>query len=227
MSSYRTTVELRGGPFDGATFPAFGWIEALVLRTETGPHWYVYTGAPPEADDGHDGVLEHHADETLERATCSFDGPALMERCAGIHRDNIAHKLRELRRLMPPESRDCRRRAGLETAAPNHAGQGRRAAPQWPDVRAPGRAGTGGAAMIWHGEVESALRAIAVTQITTLWGRTVWRTDLRHWRVDGSEPVRLLCAIDRLMSKRRARLAFRERSGQNCMVSNGKQGGSG
>jgi hypothetical protein len=102
----RRPIRLRGGPFDGETLSPVGWVEALVLRTATGLHWYVYTGVPPEADEGHDGVLEHHADETPDRALTYFDGPKLMEWSTNIHRGNIAHTLRELRRQMPPESEE-------------------------------------------------------------------------------------------------------------------------
>ena len=57
-------------------------------------------------------------------------------------------------------------------------------------------------AVVLHGEVETELRALAVRQVTSLFGRTVWRVDLHHWRIDGSEPRRLLVAIDALMCRR-------------------------
>jgi hypothetical protein len=98
-------IKLRGGPLDGATLPAFGWVEAVVLRTETGLHWYLYTGPPLEADEGYDGTLEHHADETQERAVASFDGPALMEQGVDLRRRNIAYALAQLRRQMPSGTR--------------------------------------------------------------------------------------------------------------------------
>jgi hypothetical protein len=65
-------------------------------------------------------------------------------------------------------------------------------------------------AVIGHGEVESQLRALHVQKIASLFGRMVWRVDLRHWRVDGSPPLLLLPAIDKLMS-RRAVLCYHER----------------
>jgi hypothetical protein len=66
---------------------------------------------------------------------------------------------------------------------------------------------------IGHGEVESELRRLAVRQVGCLWGRTVHRLDALHWRVGGSEPVRLLVAVDLLM--RRRRLAFSPAAGQD------------
>jgi hypothetical protein len=94
-------IQLRGGPFDGATLPG---VEAIALRTEIGVHWYVYTGAPPEAEDGHDGILDHHADETPERGVTAFDGPGLTANCLRLHHASIAHKLDELRESLAAES---------------------------------------------------------------------------------------------------------------------------
>jgi len=56
--------------------------------------------------------------------------------------------------------------------------------------------------VVLHGEVEAELWALAVRQVTSLFGRTVWRVDLRHWRIDGAPPLLLLPAIDCLMSRR-------------------------
>jgi hypothetical protein len=81
--------------------------------------------------------------------------------------------------------------------------------------------------MISHGEVEASLRHLEVKQVAPLWRHLAWRVSWREWRIDGGEPIHMLRAIDALMSRQRPRLAFRERSGQNCMASNGKQGGSG
>jgi hypothetical protein len=55
--------------------------------------------------------------------------------------------------------------------------------------------------VLTHGEVEAELRAIPPRRITSLWGRRVHRLDLLHWSVEGSLPLRLLPAIDQLMSQ--------------------------
>jgi hypothetical protein len=60
-------IKLEGGPFDGATLPFIGWIEAIVLSNETGLHWYVYVGPPEDLGFMHDGYLVHTKDETLMR----------------------------------------------------------------------------------------------------------------------------------------------------------------
>jgi hypothetical protein len=69
--------------------------------------------------------------------------------------------------------------------------------------------------LIQHGEVESALKALAVRQISCLWGRTVFRVSLFHWSVADGPPLLFLPAIDALM---RRRIAFHARRGQNCMI---------
>jgi hypothetical protein len=71
-------------------------------------------------------------------------------------------------------------------------------------------------AAIGHGEVESALKALAVRQVSSLWGRTVFRVSLFHWSVADGEPLLLLPAIDRLM--RRRRLDFGPQTGQDSAI---------
>jgi hypothetical protein len=57
-------------------------------------------------------------------------------------------------------------------------------------------------AVIEHRFVEAELLALHVGQIDRLFGRTVWRVDRCHWRIDGGELLRLLPAIDCLMARR-------------------------
>jgi hypothetical protein len=97
----RRPIRLRGGPFDGAVLDMDGWIESVVLRSATGLHWYVYTGPPPEADYGHDGVLEHHADETFEKAIPQGVNVETGETTLEGHRRNIKYALAELQRAIP------------------------------------------------------------------------------------------------------------------------------
>jgi hypothetical protein len=56
---------------------------------------------------------------------------------------------------------------------------------------------------VQHGEVETALKALAVRQISCLWGRTVFRVSLFHWSVADGPPLLLLPAIDAVMRQRR------------------------
>jgi hypothetical protein len=72
--------------------------------------------------------------------------------------------------------------------------------------------GTQANAVLSHGQVEAALKALAIRQITSLWGRTVFRLSLFHWSVAGGPPKLLLPAIDSLM---RSRLAIRTEPGQD------------
>jgi hypothetical protein len=56
--------------------------------------------------------------------------------------------------------------------------------------------------MITHTTVERSLLNLAVRQVTTLFGRTVWRTSRYHWSVDYGAPLLLLPTIDCLMCRR-------------------------
>lgn len=55
---------------------------------------------------------------------------------------------------------------------------------------------------ISHAEVESALLAAPEGAIATLYGCLATRVDSRSWTIDGSRPLFLLPAIDRLMRRR-------------------------
>jgi hypothetical protein len=58
-----TKIRLRGGPFDGETVDAIGWVEALALRDKGGKlHWYLHIGEPMEAGSWYDYELCHHTD---------------------------------------------------------------------------------------------------------------------------------------------------------------------
>jgi hypothetical protein len=70
--------------------------------------------------------------------------------------------------------------------------------------------------MIEHGQVEAELRSLVVKQVTTLFGKTVWRLDKRHWCIDGGAPLRLLLAIDALM--KRHGFVFDVRAGQDSSI---------
>lgn len=89
------TLQLRGGPLDGAEIPAFGWVEAIAVRTDSGVHWYVYTGCPPEAEAGHTGLLFHHTDDTSERVAVHCDA-AMLANLLKCHRLVLASQLRFL-----------------------------------------------------------------------------------------------------------------------------------
>jgi hypothetical protein len=89
-------VRLVGGPFDGTEIPWIGWIEAIALSNDTGVHWYVYTGPPIDADEGHQGDLDHIEDHTFERV---FDvmTPAHGESLESHHRRNVNFVIGKLR----------------------------------------------------------------------------------------------------------------------------------
>jgi hypothetical protein len=61
--------------------------------------------------------------------------------------------------------------------------------------------------MIEHREVEKVLLRLVLTQVSSEFGRTVWRRDQRRWSIDGGEASSLLVAIDRLMRRRTDRAA--------------------
>ena len=74
--------------------------------------------------------------------------------------------------------------------------------------------------MIEHGEVESALKSLAVRQVSCLWGRTVFRVSLFHWSVADGPPLLLLAAIDAVMKRR---LAKNAEAGQNARTSGNRR----
>jgi hypothetical protein len=100
-NSTETKIHLRGGPFDGETIDAIGWVEALVLRDRGGKlHWYLYIEEPMDvAPYGFE--LWHHSDHTFARACEVGEGASVGGTFPDSHRSNIAHVFKVLRQSMP------------------------------------------------------------------------------------------------------------------------------